>query len=306
VDWSGTKLEPYSQYRQLTARLLVEQAFRGIKGSEVVFRMDDCPYVFKQGERYLVYAHKDSAGQLSQRLGFSRTRPLSEAEEDLEFIRGLATAQPGSKIYGKVARATHNIKQVRYDHEPLRGVRVSLESKDQNYEAFTDGEGRYQFAGLSAGAYRVRAELPDRLSSKELSIQVNGVGCVPLDIFSQREGEIAGRVVDVDGQPVAGVPVSLVSADASVAEILTDIKDRGAWTLTYTNEEGRFRFTQLAPGGYLLILNRSQYEKARGSEKAQTLPRLFFPGVTGREQAEVIDVREGGKTREYVFHLLIR
>lgn len=129
---------------------------------------------------------------------------------------------------------------------------------------------------------------------------------MPLDISALRDGQIGGRVLNVDGQPVASVPVSLVSADARIEEILSDTKDRGAWTFSVTNDEGRFGFSQLAPGEYLLIINRAEFEKTRGNEKAQALPRLFYPGVTGMEHAVVITVRESRKAREYDFRLPTR
>jgi hypothetical protein len=304
VDWSGSNINPYSQYRQLKARLSVEQSFRGTESSaEVIFEMNDCPYPFKQGERYLVYAHKDREGKLYQRIGFSRTRPLSEAKEDLEFIRGLSTAKPGTKVYGKVTRSTHNIKESRYDYEPLTGVKVFLASNDQDYEAVTDSEGQYQFLGLAAGTYRIRAELPAHLSFKEETIKVRGQSCVPLDISAMRDGQIAGRVLDINGQPMIYVPVSLVSADAELKDILLNIKDRWAWTFSVTNSEGRFGFSRLAPGNYMLIINRAEFERTRGTERAQALPMLFYPGVTSIDQAVVITLREGQKAREYDFHL---
>lgn len=302
TDWSETGIVPYTQYQRLNARLSVVEGFRGMEAKEVVFEMSDCPYPFKQGERYLVYAHKDREGKLYQRIGFSRTRPVSEAGEDLEFIRGLSTAQPGSRVYGKVIRPTHNIKESRYDYEPLIGVKVIL-ANDENDDAISDGEGKYQFVGLPAGAYRVRAELPEHLSFKEQTIHVTGQGCVPLDISALRDGQIAGRVLNVDGQPVASVPVSLVSADAGLEEVLFDTKDRGAWTFSVTNDQGRFGFSHLAPGRYLLIINRAEFERTRGNKRAQALPRLFYPGVTGMEQAVVITVREGRKAKEYDFRL---
>jgi carboxypeptidase family protein len=288
----------------MTARLSVEESFRGPAAAEQVFEMNDCPYPFKLGERYLVYAHKNREGKLYQRIGFSRTRPLSEAGEDLEFIRGLATAQPGSRVYGKVTRPTHNIKESRYDDEPLTGVKVILEMNDQHFDALTNGEGQYQFNGLTAGSYRVRAELPEHLSFAGQTIKLTGQGCLPLNISALREGQIAGRVLDADGQPVIYVPVSLVWADAGLEEILSE--KRGAWTFSVTNEQGRFEFAQLAPGRYLLIINRAEFEKSRGSEKAQSIPRLFYPGVADLPQATVINVREGQKPRQYDFRLLTR
>lgn len=303
VDWSGTNLVPFSQYRRLTARLSVEEVFRGVEATEVMFEMNDCPYPFKQGERYLVYAHKGRDGKLYQSIGRSRTRPLSEAGGDLEYIRGLSAAEDGSSVLGKVTRHTHNIRESRYDVEPLKDVRIILEGSDRRQEVVSDDEGRYQFVGLPTGTYKVRAELPAHLSFDEQTIKVTGRGCVPLDISARRDGQIVGRVLDADGQPVAYVPVSLVPADAGPEEIFSEGKDKGVWTFGLTNEQGRFEFSQLAPGRYLLIINRAEFERTRGTERTRALPRLFYPGAADIGQATVIAVREGQRAREYNFSL---
>jgi hypothetical protein len=303
VDWSGTDVAPYSEYRRLTARLFVEEAFRGVEATEVIFEMNDCPYPFKQGERYLVYAHKDRNGKLYQRIGMSRTRPLSKAGEDLEYKRRLSATGAVSNILGKVTRHTHNIRESRYDIEPLKDVRIILEGNDQRHEVVTDVEGSYQFAGLRAGTYRVRAELPAHLRFDEQTIKVTGKGCTPLDISARRDGQLAGRVLDADGLPIVYVPVSLVSADASLEEIFSESKVKGAWTFGLTNKQGRFEFSHLAAGRYLLIINRSEFETTRGTEKTRALPRLFYPGVANIEQSTVITVTEGQRAREYDFRL---
>ena len=64
VDWTNTNLVPTSQYIKLTARLAVEESFRGDVGAQVTFQMDNCPYPFREGERYLVYANKGRDGKL--------------------------------------------------------------------------------------------------------------------------------------------------------------------------------------------------------------------------------------------------
>ena len=74
-----TQLE-LGPYLRSTTHFSVEEAFKGVQGTAVVFDQNDCPYLFKEGERYLVYAHYNSyQKKLEVRVGTTRTRPLSEA-----------------------------------------------------------------------------------------------------------------------------------------------------------------------------------------------------------------------------------
>ena len=76
VPWPSG-LAAWSQWSKLTARLTVEESFRGDLGAQVTFEMGSCGYPFKEGERYLVYAHRGRDGKLYQQVGHSRTAPRS-------------------------------------------------------------------------------------------------------------------------------------------------------------------------------------------------------------------------------------
>lgn len=76
----------WQQYQKLTAKLTVEETFRGNVGSEITFEMNDCYYPFEKGKKYFIYANKGQDGKLYQRVGWTRTRLVSEAEEDLAYV----------------------------------------------------------------------------------------------------------------------------------------------------------------------------------------------------------------------------
>jgi hypothetical protein len=144
-----------------------------------------------------------------------------------------------------------------------------------------------------------------------VTIKVLGRECVPLDIAAISKGEIAGRVVDVNGKPLDPVPVSLVPADLSFEQIISEVKDfrdkgRQSWIMTWSDKEGRYRFTQLAPGRYLLIINRTEHETALGTSLSRSLPRLFYPGVSDLPSATVILVSKDTEPREYEFRLPVQ
>jgi hypothetical protein len=124
---------------------------------------------------------------------------------------------------------------------------------------------------------------------------------VPFNIDASRKGLIAGRVLDANEKPIGSVPVSLVPADATLEQI--EGKENNAWISTYTSKDGSYRFTELEPGRYLLIVNRTESEKSRGSAISRALPRLFYPGVSDLGGATVIVVGNDDGPREYNFQL---
>jgi hypothetical protein len=289
-------------YLRSTTHLSVEEAFKGVEGTVVVVDSNDCPYLFKEGERYLVYAHyNSSAKKFEVRVGFTRTRPLSEAGEDLAYLRSLPSAQAGSRIFGKVLQ--QGFKDSKSEIQPLRGTRVSLVSNDETREVVvTDGEGRYEFKNLAAGTYRIRLEVPSYLVYREDTINSGDHGCVPLDLFAIYKGRINGRVLDTNGKPVPEVPLTLVSADAKREDILSEGKERSPGITVYSNRDGTYSFSQLMPGRYLVIVNRRDFAGS-GSEVVRNLPPLFYPGVNDPGAATVIVLTNDQKPQEYDFVL---
>jgi len=291
-------------YLRTTAYFTIEEAFKGVGGTGIVFDSQNCGYLFKEGERYLVYAHRNTSNQqLEVPDGNTRTRPLSEAAEDLQYIRGLASAEPGSRIFGKVGEHNYGIYEKPPNPETLKNIKVVLEGNDQRQEITTDSEGRYEFKRLLSGTYRIIAELPTHFTHDGLKITVNGYGCVPVDIPASRKARIAGRVFDKNGETLIGVPVSLVPADASYEEIFAEAKDRSVWPFSLTTLQGRFGFSYLRPGRYLLIINRTEYERSQGRKRGLPLPRLFYPGVSDASAATVIVIDKDTEPREYDFRL---
>lgn len=95
---------------QRLIRFTVDEAFRGIDGSEAEVTTGlgggDCGYGFSLGGQYLVYAYRYKDG-LSTGI-CTRTRNLSNATEDLAYIRGLAKTESGATIFDEVTRLNRN------------------------------------------------------------------------------------------------------------------------------------------------------------------------------------------------------
>ncbi len=291
-------------YVKTTAYFTIEETFKGVEGTGIVFDSQSCGYIFEEGTRYLVYAHRND-NELQVRIGNTRTRPLAEATEDLQYIRGLATAKDGSRVFGKIMQFSYHIKTSENESEPkyLQGIKVILEGNNYRDEVVTDAEGKYELKSLPAGTYRIHVELPAHLTNDTKTITLTGRDCLPLDFYAEPTGQVTGRVVDKNGETLIRVPVSLVLADATYEEIFAE--NKSVWPFMLTNVDGRFRFSRLEPGRYLLIINRTKKERLQGRQRDPALPRLFYPGVIDAASATVIVVGKDDEPREYDFKLPI-
>jgi hypothetical protein len=154
---------------QRRVRLVVEENFRGAgvkRGAplEVATGLGggDCGYGFEVGERYLVYA--EHAGGEALYTGIcTRTRTLSDAAEDLQYLRHRQERVAG--IEGDIVELGRDpeTKATRWVG-PMRGVIVVAERRGdgRRWEAKTDEHGWFRLWGLTFGTYTVRAVLPDR------------------------------------------------------------------------------------------------------------------------------------------------
>ncbi len=283
----------WQQFQKLTAKLTVEETFRGIVDSEITFEMSDCYYPFKQGEKYLIYANKGQDGKLYQRLGDTRTSPLSEAGEDLEYIRNLSKAPEGGRIYGKVynhiAKVTlHSIGAPTNYNATLPGVKIVAEGKQQSYETITDNIGSFEFVGLPEGFYKIQAFVPSHFSGTLEGAKLSNRGCSPVRFSIQATGAITGKVLDTRGQPIENLTVSIFSAEGVTNEVLARLEPHYEQRDT-TDKQGQFRFSKLPSGRYLIAVNLlKQYIKT-----PNVYPRTFYPGVLNLSGAGIITLNDG-------------
>ena len=296
----------YQEFQKLTAVLKVDEVFRGEVGKEVVFETADCYFPFKEGETYLVYAGKEQDGKFVLQRSVSRTRLISEAAEDLAYLRGLPAAPNGGRIFGNVfdhrqAATLRVLAEPYVSDKPMVGIRISARSGDRSFATVTDGTGFYEFTNLPEGKYTVRADLPAYLSGSQQIASVFNKGCAPLRLSIQATGVIAGRLVDGDGKPIRNAVVTIFSAEGVTEEML-DLVKPGYTTRDITDNNGRFSFVRLPGDRYFLAVNLINEERSADSPAAE-LPRMFYPGVREFRSAKVIALDDGKELKDLEFKL---
>jgi hypothetical protein len=152
--------------------LRVAERFQGASGErEIEVRTGagggDCGFDFRQNQNYLVYAARSAlTGRLETGI-CTRTARVEDAAPDLEYLRGLADAEPVVSLYGMVYRDREAIPfGAELDRAldpggPLPGVSIFIEGRRDSYQATADEFGWYEIEGLSTGRYEIRMEGPD-------------------------------------------------------------------------------------------------------------------------------------------------
>lgn len=139
----------------------VREVFLGVVDAAVtaVTTGMGCEFIFETGKEYLIYAgHSNEAGQRMDRFYSSscgRTKLLTEATEDLKFLRGGIKKMPGSRLYGFVREdrtLDHSIPESQR-RLPIKGFGLKVIGPDRTYELTTDKKGEYELRGLPGGRY---------------------------------------------------------------------------------------------------------------------------------------------------------
>ena len=272
-------------WNPVAVKFSVEQSYLGVPGTEIdVFTGrggGDCGYRFKVGQRYLVYASQSQNKTITTIC--SRTRPFSEATEDLAFLGTLATNTPGVTIQGQVTRE-------RSVDDPIGSdLSITIEGESERKEIRTDAQGRFRVSGLRAGKYKVSLAIPETLSTwqPQREVTVSERGCGTIVWYITDNGRIGGRVIDADGQPVAGIMVSLLNPDDAKEDYVK---------LVRADDLGRFKFSAVPRGRYLMAVNRNRYRDPKDPTNAY--PATYYPGVVDQTHAQPITVGAGEKLND--------
>ena len=224
----------------------------------------------------------------------------------------LLPAQTGGSVEGRVVDSVA--------HRGIPGVAVELTPADANTArrgTITDAAGGFRIEGLPPGDYTASYKKDgfssgvSNRSSGRVHIGADG-NTVQLTGVLIQLASLSGRVVDSDGHPFPKMTVQLrtASEQSSMAMLITDT----------TDQAGRFRFSTVRPGQYLLnaqpiksglqgrisFAGASKKEEKKPEEEKKVFPappsvkgerwmwvNTFYPGVMERSQAGRIVIHPG-------------
>jgi hypothetical protein len=278
-------------------RLTVDQPIRGMQSAEVDvvtgWGGGDCGYAFKLGQRYLVYAYREEGDKRLSTSICTRTRLIKEADDDFAFFRTLPTSNANGLVFGIVGKRNHEWKEGENWYKPVPDAELTIEGEGRQYQAQSNSDGKFRVENVVPGKYVVKLKLPPGLIRNALQkdegativedeIEVAAHGCAESEFYLESDTRVRGRVLDVNGNPVAKMQLNMRIA-------VFDSKTVNSFLDATTDAEGNFEFKQVPPGAYFL----GYHLLTTALQEGQPYGRTYLPGVPSRALATIVNVKEG-------------
>ena len=192
--------------------------------------------------------------------------------------------------------------------QPIRKVNVHLNEQmgaaAAQYSAVTDSQGQFSIEDVRPGSYMVTLERPGFVQSGGSSSRTTTISAQPdsgsseLIFHMEPAAVIVGKIVDLDGDPMAGVGVTATKTRSSADGRMPHNSGNG-----FTNDLGEYRISDLSAGRYKITAAPPQQHspaslKDGSHEKEQSvyLP-TFYPGVLEESQATTVQIAAGSETQ---------
>jgi hypothetical protein len=245
-----------SWYDRSVTTFDVLEVVRGEPAATIPLRSGSlCDYNFEIGQSYVVYAKIE--GNVLRTTPCNRTGPLSGAGADAACFRELSSVSAEKRargwltgtVYRAVSSALASVETIddSADTAVQRaiGYPVSLTLTSDRFSLVVESRDARFDAQIPPGGDTVQVRAPDGFYASGWSrflLLKDGRGCVDVTGWLQPDGHVMGRVVDTDGDAVAGVAMNLVPATAN-EDFVPEIRAR-------TGDDGRFDFEHVKPGKY--------------------------------------------------------
>ena len=220
----------------------------------------------------------------------SRTRLLTDAGEDLEFLETLsAPGHARAYVYGTITHWERNLATgAPVDQGPVPDVLVTVHTVGTAVDAWTDARGRYELT-VPAGKYEVTARPPAGFSPDGLhqTIELRDArACFAADFGVRFDGRIRGTVRRSSGEPAERATVEIMAAEAVG-------KTGNIETLRASADaSGNYEFRDVPPGRYVVGV-----DLVRRMDAEVVFPTTFHPGTADVTFATVVQL-DGGQQRE--------
>ncbi len=270
-------------------RVTPEEVFHGVPGASLTIQTSQgaCLPKLVVGDRWLFFL-RDRRPLVLDYYG-NDSRPVADVQERLDMLRRLQVIGDLGILRGHVQRGP-NFPLVQDGVVPNAHVVARRTSDNTQVVTTTDADGRYEFPPVPPGKYKLTVDSIDLLHANGGELAVNGGSCwdLTLELPKETDGSLAGHLGSPDGRPFIVHPwVQIVSLD----------DDR--YMSAYVDAEGNFEARGVEPGRYLVGLGIRA-----GSGYFSDVPSpIYYPGVSTKEQAAIIDLRAAEKRTNINFQL---
>jgi hypothetical protein len=274
--------------RDKRLKLAPEEVFLGDPASEVTAVTDQAclPTEIKAGDKWLFYLNRDlKTNELILSYG-SPSKPIAEAQQDIATLRHLIRLTDSGIFTGNVTRSVRPLMPFKAVPVPNRRIVAKRVSDGAEYSALTDGDGHYELE-VPPNSYHLTANAEPGLWGPEGETFVWKRSCTNVNFLLHTDGRLSGRVTTADGRPARYVQVAIVP-----------VSPIGPQFTVVTDEQGHFEVGGRQPGSYLVGVGLlAQYDSPEWQS------RVYYPGVSTREEAKTIELGEGERRTDIDFKL---
>ena len=221
---------------------------------------------------------------------------------------------PGVALEGRILDASGSpiagaqVRAVLSGEVPLEGEMAMLQlllASSSGSIAYTNPAGRFRIPSLEPGLHRLEVTALGYAKKKVESVAV-GEATPALDVVLDAGGSISGRVVDLEGAPLAGIEVLAFFAEEPV--MLFDHVDLAAMAagreLARTDRQGVFTLTHLPETAFSVVARAAGFQLARAGDvrPGDVVPDMVLirnGSVSGR----VLDAETGLAVGDFTVHL---
>jgi len=267
-------------------RFSVEEPISGNLGAEVTVKTGlgggDCGTPLRPGARFLIFAYRNSHGELETGL-CSGNRELNGNGESLQLLENLRALVKTGK--GSISGLVRQLDIRREKPGPMQSMAVHATSEGFSATAQTGQDGSFAFNDLPKGKYRVTLETPSGWDLDHHLDPLNPAGvesgaCAPVSFVLRPATRIRGRVFVSPGEE----PRQMIAFALSIPHSDLDRHERPV----LVDGDGHFELWPLAPGDYLVRVTL-----ASSATEPVLLPPVYYPGVLGKTAAAIVHVEEG-------------
>jgi len=241
------------------------------------------------GDHWLFYLRKENGKPIVLDYYGNDSRPVQEAEKEIETLRQLKANGVFGIVRGSVERGRFD------DREGVPGAQVTATKKSDRSQSFaaTDSDGHFQFAPLSPGTYKLTVDPIGSFRPDDDSVDVKAGSCWDVTMSKSPHGLISGHLRYPDGSPAAGVLVLIIDADGS------------GYNTEKSDERGHFISEDMSAGKYLVAVRSPDAPPWQISScgGACEIPpgALYYPFMHDRSDALVIQLSEDEKRKNIDF-----
>jgi hypothetical protein len=177
---------------------------------------------------------------------------------------------------------------------PMPDIQVS--GSPGELEVTTDEHGRYALRGLASGKYRIAVNGPGRGPSVvKIVTLIAGEQLASVDFQLRTSGEISGKILDENKEPLPAISVFLIAREYSLGALRYVFAGRAR-----TDDRGEYRLLVESGRGYLVQAQKLE-QKLEPISAVPSDPKLrrtvpvpvYYPDSPSIDGAQVIVLRAG-------------